>query len=397
MKKIFAVLLSAVCMTSGIAGSTMYRTNHVTAVTETSYSMETVPEFSGDPYVTIDFNQPDFESGELTTSAFENYSELDELGRCGTTYANICTEIMPTEERGEIGMIKPSGWQSVKYDCVDGKYLYNRCHLIGYQLAGENANEKNLITGTRYLNIDGMLPFENKVADYVESTGNHVLYRVTPEFEGNNLVADGVQMEAYSVEDNGEGICYNVYCYNAQPGVNINYATGESTLAVSAVVGGDANGDGNLNIVDAITIARAIMQNKLSSLPETADYNGDGKINIVDVVGISRKIMASTTPTTPKVTTAPRVTTKPAATTTVKKTTTTVKTTTKPTTTTKKPSGVIFVDVSNAKYILNTSTKKFHYPSCTYAGRIAAKNKAGANDRAALIKAGYSACAKCNP
>ena len=155
---------------------------------------------------------------------------MDSLGRCGIAYACIGTDLMPTEDRGSIGQVKPSGWHTVKYDCVDGKYLYNRCHLISYQLTAENANENNLITGTRYLNVEGMLPFENIVADYIKETGNHVLYRVTPIFEGNNLVASGVQMEAKSVEDNGEGILYNVYCYNSQPGVGINYATGDSWL-----------------------------------------------------------------------------------------------------------------------------------------------------------------------
>ena len=164
----------------------------------------------------------------MTTEPFETYSELDRLGRCGTAYANICLEIMPTDFRGEIGQVKPSGWQTVKYDCVDGGYLYNRCHLIGYQLAGENANKQNLITGTRYMNVTGMLPFENMVDDYVEETQNHVLYRVTPIFEGKNLVASGIQMEAFSVEDDGEGVCFNVFVYNVQPGVTIDYATGDS-------------------------------------------------------------------------------------------------------------------------------------------------------------------------
>lgn len=166
----------------------------------------------------------------MTTTAFENYSDLDSLGRCGVAYANICKDIMPTEERGKIGMIKPSGWHTVKYDVIKDRYLYNRCHLIGYQLAGENANPKNLITGTRYLNVEGMLPFENLVADYVNNTGNHVLYRVTPMFSGSNLVANGVLIEAKSVEDNGGGIFFNVYCYNVQPGVGINYENGDSWL-----------------------------------------------------------------------------------------------------------------------------------------------------------------------
>lgn len=187
-----------------------------------------IPEYSGEPYVILQDNQPDFGLEDLTLEPFETYSELDDLGRCGVAYANICLDIMPTEPRGDIGQVKPTGWQSTKYDCVDGKYLYNRCHLIGYQLAGENANRKNLITGTRYLNVTGMLPFENMVDDYVEDTENHVLYRVTPIFEGDNLVASGVQMEAFSVEDEGEGVCFNIYVYNVQPGVVIDYATGES-------------------------------------------------------------------------------------------------------------------------------------------------------------------------
>ena len=166
----------------------------------------------------------------MSADGFESYSELDALGRCGAAYASVGPETMPTEDRGEIGSVKPSGWQSVKYDIVDGKYLYNRCHLIGYQLTAENANEKNLITGTRYLNIEGMLPFENMVADYVKETGNHVMYRVTPVFEGDNLVASGVVMEAKSVEDDGDGILYCVYAYNVQPGINIDYATGASSL-----------------------------------------------------------------------------------------------------------------------------------------------------------------------
>lgn len=193
-----------------------------------AFNLSDIPEYSGEPYVVLQDNWPDFDAGDLSTEAFETYSELDELGRCGVAYANICLEIMPTEPRGEIGQVKPSGWHTVRYDCVDGKYLYNRCHLIGYQLAGENANRQNLITGTRYLNVVGMLPFENMVDDYVEDTENHVLYRVTPVFDGDNLVANGVQMEAFSVEDEGEGVCFNVFVYNVQPGVCIDYTTGES-------------------------------------------------------------------------------------------------------------------------------------------------------------------------
>lgn len=192
----------------------------------TSYDLKSIPEYSGEPYVTIHDNVPFFSEEEFTTDAFETYSELDDLGRCGTAYANICEEIMPTEKRGKIGMIKPSGWHTVKYTGIDGNYLYNRCHLIGYQLSAENANEKNLITGTRYLNVTGMLPFENMVADYVNETGNHVLYRVTPIYNQENLVADGVLMEAQSVENDDLAFC--VYCYNVQPGIEIDYHTGDS-------------------------------------------------------------------------------------------------------------------------------------------------------------------------
>lgn len=195
-----------------------------------SYTLEDLPEYSGEPYVVLNENVPDFPQEDETTNSFERYSPLDDLGRCGTAYANIGTDLMPTEERGSIGQVKPSGWQTVKYDCVDGKYLYNRCHLIGYQLSGENANEENLITGTRYLNVEGMLPFEDQVADYVQETNNHVLYRVTPIFEGDNLLASGVVMEAKSVEDDGTGVCFCVYVYNVQPGVVIDYATGASWL-----------------------------------------------------------------------------------------------------------------------------------------------------------------------
>lgn len=202
--------------------------------TEVTISLADIPEYSGEPYVTVNDNVPQFLETDLSTDSYEYYSDLDSLGRCGVVYACIGTELMPTEERGSIGSVKPTGWHTVKYDVVDGNYLYNRCHLIGYQLSGENVNTKNLITGTRYLNVDGMLPFENMVADYVLETENHVMYRVTPIFDGDNLLASGVQIEAESVEDNGEGILFNVYCYNVQPGVEIDYATGDSQLAGSA-------------------------------------------------------------------------------------------------------------------------------------------------------------------
>ncbi len=196
-----------------------------------------IPEYTGEPYIAVDGNEPDFSEEERTANTFESYSELDSLGRCGAAYACIGRDLMPAEERGSIGQVKPTGWQTVKYENVDGKYLYNRCHLIGYQLTGENANEKNLITGTRYMNVDGMLPFENMVADYVKETGNHVLYRVTPVFEEDDLLASGVQMEALSVEDEGADISYNVFVYNVQPGISIDYATGDSAVSESELSG----------------------------------------------------------------------------------------------------------------------------------------------------------------
>ena len=219
--KAFAVVAVAVMILSG-SGMTWMTADAYAAV-----DLAQIPEYTGSPYTVINDNEPEFEADDFSTEAFENYSELDDLGRCGVAYANICQEIMPTEKRGAIGMVKPSGWHTVKYpELIKDRYLYNRCHLIGFQLAGENANTKNLITGTRYLNVDGMLPFEDEVADYVKETDNHVLYRVTPVFDGDNLVASGVQMEAESVEDDGAGVKFNVFCYNIQPGIGIDYATG---------------------------------------------------------------------------------------------------------------------------------------------------------------------------
>lgn len=197
---------------------------------QTSVSLDSIPEYSGDPYVVVNNNVPFFSKEDLKAEIFESYGDLDSLGRCTVAYSMVGTETMPTEERGSIGQVKPTGWHAVKYDNVDGKYLYNRCHLIGYQLTAENANVKNLITGTRYLNVQGMLPFENLTADYIKETGNHVLYRVTPVFEGDNLVASGVLMEGESAEDGGEAIQFCVYVYNVQPGIIIDYATGDSRL-----------------------------------------------------------------------------------------------------------------------------------------------------------------------
>lgn len=205
------------------------------AATKT-FSLQDVPKYSGEPSVLVNDNKPYFTAKEKkNTKSFESYHKLDKLGRCGVAYANVCPDLMPTEERGAIGSVKPSGWHTVKYNgLVDGNYLYNRCHLIAYCLTAENANKKNLITGTRYMNTEGMLPYEVEVAQYVEKTGNHVLYRVTPIFKDKNLVANGVLMEAYSVEDEGKGISFCVYCYNVQPGITINYKTGDSKLSTDS-------------------------------------------------------------------------------------------------------------------------------------------------------------------
>ncbi|WP_307993759.1 DNA/RNA non-specific endonuclease [uncultured Intestinibacter sp.] len=203
------------------------------STTTTDSSVNNIPEYSGEDFVALNNNVPNFDEKDKTTTSFETYSPLDSLGRCGEAYANIGRDLMPTQKRGDISSVKPSGWLNKKYDTslVDGGYIYNRCHLIGHQLAGEDANERNLITGTRYFNVDGMLPFENMIADYVKETNNHVLFRVTPVYDGDNLVAKGVQMEAYSVEDDGEGVMFNVFVYNVQPGIEIDYATGESWLS----------------------------------------------------------------------------------------------------------------------------------------------------------------------
>ena len=201
--------------------------------TNDDISISNIPEYSGEDYIILNNNIPNFSDSDLTTTSFEEYSPLDSLGRCGVAFANVGTDIMPTEKRESISSVKPSGWKSAEYptDVIKGKYLYNRSHLIGFQLTAENANERNLITGTRYFNATLMLPYENMVADYIKETNNHVLYRVTPVFKGNNLVATGVQIEAKSVEDNGEGIEFNVFIYNIQPGITIDYATGDSALS----------------------------------------------------------------------------------------------------------------------------------------------------------------------
>lgn len=229
MRRCFACLLSGVLVLSLLlSGCGLGLPQENQQASAVSVSLEEVPAYSGSPYVELDGNQPGFSLEERTTDSFETYSTLDALGRCGPAYACIGQDLMPTEDRESISSVHPTGWVQAEYSFVDGGSLYNRCHLIGFQLTGENANEENLITGTRYMNVEGMLPFENMVADYIKETGNHVLYRAIPIFEGENLVASGVVMEAFSVEDEGEGVCFHVYVYNVQPGVEIDYATGES-------------------------------------------------------------------------------------------------------------------------------------------------------------------------
>lgn len=201
-----------------------------------AYEIDDIPEYNGNPYIEIHDNEPQFNSKDMNKKSFESYSNLDSLNRPQVAFANVSKDLMPTTKRGSIGMVKPTGWHTVRYKGIDGKYLYNRCHLIGYQLTGENANRKNLITGTRYLNVEGMLPFENEVTNYIKKTNHHVLYRVTPIYDGDNLIADGVQIEAYSIEDKGQGVSFNVFCYNVQPGIEIDYKTGDSSRSNENII-----------------------------------------------------------------------------------------------------------------------------------------------------------------
>ena len=226
-KKVISILFVVICAIITVLYNNYSYSNH--EVNNYSKSVLEVSPYDGSSsYVIINNNEPEFLSDDLVTRSYEFYSDLDSLGRAGVAMSSIGIDLMPTEERGNIGSVKPSGWHTIKYDFINGKYLYNRCHLIGYQLTGENANEKNLITCTRQTNTGIMLKYENKVAKYIKETNNHVLYRVTPIYENNNLVASGIQMEAMSVEDNGTGIKFNIYIYNVQDGVDINYETGES-------------------------------------------------------------------------------------------------------------------------------------------------------------------------
>ena len=265
---LFAVCIIALCL---ITTQCQKPTSNLS---QSTIDFSTIPEYQNKPYVKLNDSRPNFSEQDLIPESFEQYSELDSLGRCGVAYACIGIDIMPTEERGNIGQVKPTGWHLVKYDNIDGNYLYNRCHLIGYQLSGENANIRNLITGTRYLNIKGMLPFENKVADYVKETKYHVLYRVTPVFKGDNLLASGVQIEAYSVEDRGNGICFNVYIYNVQQGITIDYATGESFLNENGSIT-DVTVQGTDNLQNKDKVWKSATGQKYHAVNDCGDMNPD--------------------------------------------------------------------------------------------------------------------------
>ena len=251
-------------------------------LTESFISVDDIPAYSGEAYVTLNNNKPFFDTKVLSAQSYEYYSDLDLLGRCGIVYACIGQDIMPTQDRGAIGQIKPSGWHTVKYDIIDDLYLYNRCHLIGYQLTGENANTKNLITGTRQMNVEGMLPFENIVSNYIKATNNHVLYRVTPIFDGTNLVANGVLIEAYSIEDNGAGICFNVFIYNVQDGIEINYANGDSTL-IEQYTDSESESQSNTQTeIESEAETESQSESQLSTPSGTYAVNSkNGKIHIV--------------------------------------------------------------------------------------------------------------------
>lgn len=277
IKRLYALLL-AVVLSASLLGCQMEESgqqvseNQQKTSTEKSVSSDDIPDYSGKMTVVVDENQPDFTSKDLTKKSYESYSNLDSEGRCQTAQACIGKDIMPKEERGAIGMVKPSGWHTVKYSNVDGKYLYNRCHLIAYQLTGENANRKNLITGTRSFNVDGMLPYEEMVGNYVRETGNHVLYRVTPVFEEDNLVAKGVEMEAMSVEDKGEDLKFHVFVYNVQDGIRIDYETGESRKDSSVTVSETTAAEEEKDQQTSVEI-RGNRRSKVYHCPGQRDYD----------------------------------------------------------------------------------------------------------------------------
>lgn len=319
-------------------------------IPEAPFSPTDLEPYSGQPCIAVNGGVPYFSEEELTASSFALFSELDESGRCGAAYACVGLDLMPTQERGAIGNVRPTGWHTVKYNgIIDGNYLYNRCHLIGYLLCGENANEKNLITGTRYLNVQGMLPFENKVADYVAETGNHVLYRVTPVFDGDNLLASGVLMEAQSVEDNGGGVSFCVYIYNVQPGIVIDYATGESAIAPDA------------QAPESDSPAIPAAPESTSAPPESGSESA--------AAPPKQNPEPSETP--------PQESAEEPA---------------------SEPVASQEEQPQETPYILNTNTKKFHYPSCPSVKQMKEKNKQDyTGSREDVISMGYEPCKNCCP
>ena len=378
MKKLYSftsLLLSLCIMFSMAVAASAVEPNDVPV------TIENVPSYTHSPFVELYNNIPLFNSSEKgNMTAFELYSDLDELGRCGVAFANICRDIMPTEERGSIGMIKPSGWQTVKYmGLVDGNYLYNRCHLIGYQLAGENANEKNLITGTRYLNIEGMLPFENAVANYIKDyPERHVLYRVTPIFKGDNLVASGVQMEAYSVEDKGKGICFNVYCYNVQPDIAIDYSNGDSELINNRVTYiGLSETKATLSVGKTLNL-KAYTEPAPASAKITW-ISSNKQIANVNSKGVVTALKAGKVTITAKTSDGLKAQCKI--------------TVNKPTASQAAQS-----NTGSDVYVLNKNTHKFHRPTCSSVADIKPANRQDVKwKREDIVKNGYDPCKRCKP
>ena len=378
MKKLYSftsLLLSLCIMFSMAVAASAVEPNDVPV------TIENVPSYTHSPFVELYNNIPLFNSSEKgNMTAFELYSDLDELGRSGVAFANICRDIMPTEERGSIGMIKPSGWQTVKYmGLVDGNYLYNRCHLIGYQLAGENANEKNLITGTRYLNIEGMLPFENAVANYIKDyPERHVLYRVTPIFKGDNLVASGVQMEAYSVEDKGKGICFNVYCYNVQPDIAIDYSNGDSEFINNRVIYiGLSETKATLSVGKTLNL-KAYTEPAPASAKITW-ISSNKQIANVNSKGVVTALKAGKVTITAKTSDGLKAQCKI--------------TVNKPTASQAAQS-----NTSSDVYVLNKNTHKFHRPTCSSVADIKPANRQDVKwKREDIVKNGYDPCKRCKP
>lgn len=379
-------------------------TRHITIKVEeaSAFDLGSVPDYSGSPTTPINDNVPYFTSSDMTVQSFAHYGDLDSLGRCTAAIACIGTDIMPTASRGEVGSIKPTAWHLVKYDGIDGNYLYNRCHLIAYELAGENANEKNLITGTRYLNTEGMLPYENKVANYVQSTGNHVMYRVSPIFDGDNLLADGVLMEGKSVEDSGAGIQFCVFAYNLQPGITIDHANGDS-IGKEYIGSDTAKYDGvDFSSPEVVKAVQTALNNAGYDCGKADGIAGNNTLAAVERYRLERGTSGSgidaylaialglraydllksqnqpvqkQQPQTIKETSTPQ--------------------TSAPETSAPETSGPAS---SGTTYVVNTNTGKFHYPSCSSVSQMANHNRwdyTGSRDE--LIARGFEPCQRCNP